>query len=69
MWILKSKRKLTNAKLAQIVEVSLMSGGIIILITAAGGAFGAMLKEAQIGPAIEHLFQTQGTGQPTFRGG
>jgi len=69
MWILKSKRKLTNAKLAQIVEVSLMSGGIIILITAAGGAFGAMLKEAQIGPAIEHLFQTQGTGQPTFSRG
>ena len=31
-----------------------MSGGIIILITAAGGAFGAMLKAAQIGPAIEH---------------
>ena len=32
-----------------------MSGGVIILITAAGGAFGAMLKAAQIGPAIESM--------------
>ena len=57
MWMLKSKRALTNAQLAKTVEVSLMSGGVIILITAAGGAFGAMLKAAQIGPAITNLFQ------------
>lgn len=60
MWMLKSKRTLTNAQLAKVVEVSLMSGGVIILITAAGGAFGAMLKAAQIGPAIENLFKTDG---------
>ena len=63
MWTLKSKRKLTNAQLAKVAEVSLMSGGIIILITAAGGAFGAMLKAAQIGPAIENLLKADG-GQP-----
>ena len=63
LWMLKSKRKLSSAQLAEIVEVSLMSGGIIILITAAGGAFGAMLKAAQIGPAIENLFQAKGSGQ------
>jgi len=63
MWTLKSKRKLTNTQLAKVVEVSLMSGGIIILITAAGGAFGAMLKAAQIGPAIEDLLKADG-GQP-----
>jgi H+/gluconate symporter-like permease len=57
MWMLKSKRALTNAQLAKVVEVSLMSGGVIILITAGGGAFGAMLKEAEIGPAIENLFK------------
>ena len=57
MWMLKSKRALTNAQLAKVVEVSLMSGGVIILITAGGGAFGAMLKAAQIGPAIENLFK------------
>ena len=56
MWVLKSKRRLTNSQLAKVVEISLMSGGIIILITAAGGAFGAMLKEAGIGPRIQALF-------------
>jgi len=56
MWMLKSKRRLTNAQLGKVVEVSLMSGGMIILITAAGGAFGAMLKEAQIGDRIQELF-------------
>jgi GntP family gluconate:H+ symporter len=49
--------------LAKVVEVSLMSGGMIILITAAGGAFGAMLKEAQIGPAIQSLFRNSGNQQ------
>jgi GntP family gluconate:H+ symporter len=64
MVTLKSKRALTNAELAKVAEVSLMSGGIIILITAAGGAFGAMLKTAQIGPAIESLVKSD-AGQPT----
>ncbi|MFV1964905.1 MAG: GntP family permease [Pirellulaceae bacterium] len=54
------QRKLTRTAMAHIVEVSLMSGGVIILITAAGGAFGSMLKEAQVGAAIESLFA--GTG-------
>ncbi|MBN1803740.1 MAG: hypothetical protein JW837_00685 [Sedimentisphaerales bacterium] len=56
MYMLKYKRSLTLAQLGRIVEVSLMSGGIVILITAAGGAFGEMLKVAQVGPAIEKLF-------------
>jgi len=58
--MLKSKRRLQFAELGRIVEVSLMSGGIIILITAAGGAFGAMLKAAQVGPAIQQLFGRSG---------
>lgn len=41
---------------SQVLESSLMSGGLIILITAAGGAFGAMLAAAKIGPAIEQIF-------------
>jgi GntP family gluconate:H+ symporter len=61
MWMLKSKRDLPLKELGKIVEVSLMSGGIIILITAAGGAFGAMLKTAQVGPAINQLFGQSGT--------
>jgi len=60
MWMLKSKRRLPLKELGRIVEASLMSGGIIILITAAGGAFGAMLKTAQVGPAIQQLFGKSG---------
>ncbi len=41
---------------SEAIESSLMSGGLIILITAAGGAFGAMLAAAKIGPAIEAVF-------------
>lgn len=38
------------------IEGALMSGGLIILITSAGGAFGAMLQSAGIGPAVASLF-------------
>lgn len=40
--------------MAEAVESALASGGVIILITAAGGAFGAMLKTAQLGEAIQN---------------
>ncbi len=56
MWMLVKQRKLTRTELAEAVEFSLMSGGVIILITAGGGAFGAMLGQAQVGPAIQALF-------------
>lgn len=56
MFVLWRQRKPTRKQLADTVESSLTSGGIIILITSAGGAFGWMLKEAQIGPAIQDLF-------------
>ncbi len=44
-----------KGKRESIITRSLASGGIIILITAAGGAFGAMLRQAGIGGAIESL--------------
>ena len=50
------QRGLTRTELARVVEVALMSGGVIILITAGGGAFGAMLKQAQVGEAIKQVF-------------
>lgn len=56
LWMLWATRKPTLVQMGQVVENSLMSGGAIILITAGGGAFGAMLKVAEIGPAIEGLF-------------
>lgn len=54
--ILFRQRKLTLLKLGASVESALMSGGVIILITAGGGAFGKMLTVAQIGPAIKERF-------------
>jgi GntP family gluconate:H+ symporter len=55
MITLAKQRHLNRHQMSQVVEISLMSGGMIILITAAGGAFGEMLKTAEIGPAIERL--------------
>jgi GntP family gluconate:H+ symporter len=59
MWTLVQQRGLTRIELAQVVEDSLMSGGVIILITAGGGAFGAMLGAANVGDAIKGLFQIE----------
>lgn len=57
------QKRASRHETLQMVETSLLSAGVIILITAAGGAFGAMLKAAQIGPAIERYFHpTGGTG-------
>ncbi len=64
MWVLYKQRKVSREQMAKLVETSLMSAGMIILITSAGGAFGAMLKAAQIGPAIEKFF-ISGQGQVT----
>ncbi|MBM4091334.1 MAG: gluconate permease [Planctomycetes bacterium] len=54
------KRGLNRGQLAHVAEVALTSGGVIILITAAGGAFGAMLKVAEVGPAIQYVFSGVG---------
>jgi len=56
MWVYQRQRRPARGESGRLVEESLMSAGIIILITAGGGAFGAMLREAQIGPVIEGLF-------------
>lgn len=56
------RRRAGRAQTAQMMEEALMSAGIIILITAGGGAFGAMLRAAQIGPAIHGLFKGAAPG-------
>ena len=63
MWTLLLSRGLTRAQLAASVETALMSGGLIILITAAGGAFGAMLGAAKVGSAIQELFPVGSDGE------
>jgi len=56
LFVLWRQRRANKQELMKVIETSLMSGGVIILITSGGGAFGAMLKEAQIGPAIQDMF-------------
>ncbi|MBT5020514.1 MAG: gluconate permease [Planctomicrobium sp.] len=56
MWLVFQQKQPTLKAMSETVELALMSGGVIILITAAGGAFGAMLKVAGIGPAIQERF-------------
>jgi len=60
MMILMRYRKLSFIELAKTSETALMSGGVIILITAGGGAFGAMLREAGISESIQNLAGTDG---------
>ena len=63
LWLVVKQRGLSKIETANLVETSLMSGGVIILITAGGGAFGAMLKQAQIGTAIQSLFSSGDGGE------
>lgn len=48
-------RRLTRQQLAEAVASALSSGGIIILITSAGGAFGGVLRETGIADLIREL--------------
>ncbi len=59
MLTLKFVRALSWKSLGVDVEESLMSGGVIILITAAGGAFGAMLTQTRISDTIQQMFAGQ----------
>jgi GntP family gluconate:H+ symporter len=58
-----TQRQYLIRPIPQLVESALMSGGVIILITAAGGAFGAMLRAAGLGDAIKGLAESQVAGQ------
>ena len=55
IWVYVNQRGPSKEAMAKLVETSLMSGGVIILITAGGSAFGAMLKAANVGTAISDL--------------
>ena len=49
------QRRGDTGSVKNVVQGGLKSGGVIILITAAGGALGAMLQQTGIGPRIEGL--------------
>jgi GntP family gluconate:H+ symporter len=53
IWMVIQYRHVTLARMSESIEQALMSGGIVILITAAGGAFGKMLAEAGIKETIQ----------------
>jgi gluconate:H+ symporter, GntP family len=50
------QRRLSRADLAEMVDTSLMSAGVMILIIAASGGFGVALQATGIGPVIERAF-------------
>jgi GntP family gluconate:H+ symporter len=56
LYLLAVQRRPTREQTSRLIETSLMSAGVIILITCAGSAFGAMLKLAGLKEAIEGLF-------------
>jgi hypothetical protein len=62
MIVLVRSRGLSLKQLAQSTEIALMSGGVIILITAGGGAFGAMLRAAGVQHSISQLVGSGGQG-------
>jgi GntP family gluconate:H+ symporter len=61
--VLWRQRRPRRQELSRIVEHALMSAGVIILITSAGGAFGAMLKDARVGDAIQALLSGEASAQ------
>ena len=58
--LLARQKGYTLAQLAKPVEAALASGGLIILITAAGGSFGKMLVQADVGKTIGAMSQEFG---------
>lgn len=62
MFILARQKGVGIRALAGTVETSLASAGLIILITAAGGAFGGLLAKAQVGKALTDLAAQVGLG-------
>lgn len=63
LWRQRAGFKLSD--MASLVESSLASAGVIILITAAGGAFGGMLQAANVGEAITNMMAVGETGSPS----
>ncbi|MEO7412130.1 MAG: hypothetical protein ABIZ81_02140 [Opitutaceae bacterium] len=53
MWVLARQRGFNRAQVSGVLEAPIATAAVIILITAAGGAFGAMLRHAGVGDAIK----------------
>ncbi len=55
VYILMKQKGYTLGELQGTVETAFASGGLIILITAAGGSFGAMLQRAGVGTVLSEM--------------
>ena len=55
LWVVWQQKKKSKNDMTAFVQTALMSGGGIILITAAGGAFGGMLQQTGISSRIAEL--------------
>lgn len=53
IWVLARQRNLTLTRVGELLDAPISTAATIILITAAGGAFGAMLRHAGVGDAIK----------------
>lgn len=57
LWVLARQRRLSFGGLGGLLGKPVETAGVIIIITAAGGAFGAMLRNAGVGDAIKAVSQ------------
>ena len=60
LWLLASHKGLTLTELAKPTEEAIKNAGLIILITAGGGAFGRMLVKAEVGTVLGDYAQQIG---------
>jgi len=63
VWMYRRQQKLSLGQLRDKLEPAILSAGLIILITSAGGAFGKMLSRCGIGEALHDI-----TGGEQFTG-
>src|SRR5437870_7411296 len=68
LWVYARQRRVSRADLAEMVETSLMSAGVMILIIAASGGFGVALQATEIGSVIERAFVGQAAASGTGSG-
>ena len=62
LWMMARKPGMNRESMAASVQAALASGGLIILITAAGGAFGGVLQQCGIGWRIRELAEVWNIG-------
>jgi gluconate:H+ symporter, GntP family len=58
LWVLARQRRMGMRQIEELLGPPIETAGVIILITAAGGAFGGMLRNAGVGDAIGGLAKT-----------